>query len=285
MDLHIRPGRPEDAARAGEICYNAFTAIAGSHAFPPDFPSPDAATALISQLLSREDVYAVVAELDGHVIGSNFLWEGGLVVGIGPITVDPSVQNRKVGRALMEQVVERGRSRKAAGIRLVQAAYHNRSLSLYTRLGFDAREPLSVVQGGAVNARIAGYTVRPASTADMQACNHLCMLVHGHDRATELADAIGQGTASVAEHDGSITAYATSIGFLGHAVAENNAGMKALVGAAPSFAGPGFLLPTRNSELLRWCLEQGLRIIQPMTLMSIGLYQEPKGTFLPSVLF
>ena len=61
--------------------------------------------------------------------------------------------------------------------------------------------------------------------------------------------------------------------------------MKALVGAAQAFPGPGFLLPTRNSEVLRWCLEQGLRIVQPMTLMSLGLYNEPRGAFMPSILY
>jgi hypothetical protein len=50
-------------------------------------------------------------------------------------------------------------------------------------------------------------------------------------------------------------------------------------------AGPGFLLPTRNSELMRWCLGQGLRIVMPMTLMARGLYQEPRGVFFPSVLY
>ena len=59
----------------------------------------------------------------------------------------------------------------------------------------------------------------------------------------------------------------------------------ALIGAADQIAGPGFLLPTRNSELLRWCLGQGLRIVMPMTLMARGLYQEPRGVFSPSVLF
>ena len=73
--------------------------------------------------------------------------------------------------------------------------------------------------------------------------------------------------------------------FLGHAVAESNEDLKALVGAAQSFPGPGFLLPTRNSDLLRWCLEKGLRVVQPMTLMSTGLYNEPGGAFLPSVIY
>ena len=66
-------------------------------------------------------------------------------------------------------------------------------------------------------------------------------------------------------------------------MAESNQDLKALIGAATDFPGPGFLLPTRNSELLRWCLQHGLRGIQPMTLMSVGLYNEPAGVFLSSV--
>ena len=66
---------------------------------------------------------------------------------------------------------------------------------------------------------------------------------------------------------------------------ESNAELKALIGAASAFVGPGFLLPTRNGELFRWCLAHGLRVVQPMTLMSLGLYHEPQGAFLPSILY
>ena len=48
---------------------------------------------------------------------------------------------------------------------------------------------------------------------------------------------------------------------------------------------PGLLLPSRNGEVFRWCLARGLRVVQPMTLMSLGLYNEPRGAFLPSILF
>ena len=54
---------------------------------------------------------------------------------------------------------------------------------------------------------------------------------------------------------------------------------------APTFGGPGFLLPTRNGALLRWCLGLGLRIVQPMTLMTMGLYNEPQGAYLASILY
>jgi len=49
--------------------------------------------------------------------------------------------------------------------------------------------------------------------------------------------------------------------------------------------GPGFLLPTRNAAMFRWCLENGLRVVEPMTLMASGLYNQPAGVFLPSILF
>ena len=49
----------------------------------------------------------------------------------------------------------------------------------------------------------------------------------------------------------------------------------ALIGAAPEFGGPGFLLPTRNHEVFDGCLEAGLKLVYQMTLMTIGLYQRP----------
>jgi GNAT superfamily N-acetyltransferase len=283
--LMVRAGRSEDAETCGLICYEAFKAIADEHNFPPDFPSPEVSGGLLTSLLSRGDLYRVVAEVDGRVVGSNFLWENGTIAGVGPITIDPSAQNVAVGRRLMEDVLQRARKRGIAGVRLVQAAYHNRSLALYTKLGFDTREPLSNIQGEAIEQQIPGYAVRSATEEELDACNKVCLKVHGHDRGPELLEAISQGSANVVEHGGRISGYTTLVGFFGHTVGESNEDLKALIGAAEGFPGPGFLLPTRNSEMLRWCLERGLRIVQPMTLMSLGLYNEPRGAFMPSVLF
>ena len=285
MDPKLRPAAPDDAAHAGAICYTAFKTIAEQHAFPPDFPNPDVAIDLFKHMLSRTDIYGVVAERDGRVVGSNFLWKDGSVAGVGPITVDPAVQNGRVGRKLMERVLEHAREQDIPIVRLVQAAYHTRSLSLYTKLGFIAREPLSIMQGSIRELRIDDRAVRAATHSDLDAANALCRHIHGHARAGELRAALEQGTAMVVERGARVTGYTTGVGFFGHAVGETDEDVQALIASAPSFAGPGFLLPTRNAALMRWSLQQGLRIVQPMTLMTMGPYEEPKGAFLPSILY
>ena len=283
MPLVLRRGTPEDADTCGTICYEAFKTIAEQHHFTPDVSSPQATVALLSRRLAHPATYVIVAELDGHVVGSNVLDERSTIAGLGPVTVDPTVQNSTIGRQLMQAALDRVAERHGPGVRLTQAAYNSASLCLYTKLGFEVRELLVNMQGPSLGIPIPGYTVRQATEDDLDACNQVCRRVHGHDRSGELLDAIKQGTATVVEHGEQITGYATLIGFSGHAVGESNAEMKALIGAAPEFVDRGFLLPARNGELFRWCLAHGLRVMQSKALMSLGLYNEPRGAFLSSI--
>jgi hypothetical protein len=89
----------------------------------------------------------------------------------------------------------------------------------------------------------------------------------------------------VVERNGRITGYTPQIAFFAHATTETTDDLEALIAAAPAFPGPGFLVPSRNGALMRWCLGKGLRVTQSMTLMSMGLYSEPQGAWLPSVLY
>jgi hypothetical protein len=98
-----------------------------------------------------------------------------------------------------------------------------------------------------------------------------------------VADAIQSGNAQVVLRDDRVTGYSTGIAFFSHAVGERNEDVQALIAATHAFHGPGFLVPTRNAALLRWCLDRGLRIVQPMTLMSMGRYAEPRGAWLASI--
>ena len=283
--IAIRRAAAGDAVACGRICYEAFADINNRHGFVPDFPNAEIATGLLSMIFSHPGFYAVVADSEEGVVGSNALDERSTIAGLGPITVDPAVQNGGIGRALMEAVLQRSADRRFKGVRLLQAAFHNRSLSLYTKLGFDPVEPMSVMNGTFERTMPAGHRVRRAAEADVTACNSLCMRVHGHDRSGELADAIAQGSALIVERDGRITGYATSFGYFGHAVAEQNSDLEALIVSAPEFIGPGIIVPTRNAELFRWCLERGLRVVHPMTLMVSGFYREPAGAYVPSVLY
>jgi GNAT superfamily N-acetyltransferase len=284
-DIVLRIAEPSDAVACGQICYDAFASLNATHGFPCDFPGPEAAVGLLTMMFSSPGFYCVVAESDGRIIGSNCLDERSIVAGVGPITVDPHTQNSGVGRKLMQAVMDRANAQSAAGIRLVQAAFHNRSLSLYTSLGFDIREPLACVQGRTSQRSIPGCTVRPAQPADLAACNDLSLRVHGFHRGTDLEQSIHAGTAKVVEREERITAYASNLAFFGHATAETNPDLQALIASAESFGGPGILVPTRNTALFRWCLANGLRVVQPLTLMTVGLYSKPSGAWLPSILF
>jgi predicted N-acetyltransferase YhbS len=284
-EVIVRAATAVDAPVCGQICFDAFSAINQKHGFPSDFREAGVAIGLLSMLFARPEFYCVVAEVDGRVVGSNCLDERSAIYGVGPITIDPGEQNRGIGRLLMQAVMERSQQQHAAGIRLVQAGFHTRSLSLYASLGFDVREQLACMQGRTKQRSVAGCNVRTAQPADVGACSDLSLRVHGFDRSRELHSAIQQGTAKVVVREDRITGYASDLAFFGHATAETNSDLQALIASVGAFGGPGILVPSRNSALFRWCLANGLRVVQPMTLMTKGLYNEPEGAWLPSILF
>lgn len=236
-EVRIRRAQTQDAAVCGKICFDAFSTVNAAHNFPCDFPNPEYAVRLVEGLFSAPGFYCVVAETNEQVLGSNALDERAIVHGIGPITVDPNTQNRGVGRKLMQAVLDRSREQNAAGVRLVQAAFHNRSLSLYASLGFDVREPLVVMQGHTRQRSIAGCEVRPATPSDLAACNSLSRRIHGFDRGADLAHTTQQGSALVVERAGRITAYTTGLAFFGHTTAESNQDLQALLASVESFGG------------------------------------------------
>lgn len=285
MKTTIRRATREDAEVCGEICYRAFCAIADQHNFPHEFPSPEAAFGVVSSMIANAGFCGIVAEVDGRLAGSNFMDERAPIAGIGPISVDPEMQNSGAGRAMMQHMLERVAASRLPGVRLVQVAYHNRSFSLYAKLGFEIREPLSVMIGSPIKESIPGYKVRRATEGDVGACDRLHFAAHGHERARELREAIAAGTANVVEHVGRVSGYATDVGYGGYAVGESNEELKALIAAATEFHGCGPQIPSRNGELLRWCYSKGLRLMQQNTLMSVGFYNEPRLPFIPSILY
>jgi len=130
--------------------------------------------------------------------------------------------------------------------------------------------------------------VRALEEDDLDECEALCKKVHGFARTNELRDSIQAFKPFVAVRNGRVTAYASSVVFwpMNHGVAESEEDMQALLlGAAAAVKEPiAFLVPLR-SELFRWSLGAGLRLVKPMNLMALGEYQEPRGSWFPSVLY
>jgi len=286
LNITLREAEPGDAEALGQIVFDAFGAIHDHHRFPRDFPVLEAATGLISMWVPHPAVWGVVAEVDGRIVGSNFLDERDPIAGVGPITVDPSGQNSGVGRKLMEAVLERGRD--APGIRLLQDAFHMRSLSLYQSLGFDVTASCVVMSGTPAGPPADGIEVRPIAEGDVEECEALCKAVHGFARTGALRDAMAAFAPFVAVRDGRVVAYATSVTFwpMAYGVAVDEDAMKGLLlGAAPQVDEPLTVLVPLRSGLFGWSLEQGLRAVKPMNVMALGEYQEPRGSWFPSVIY
>lgn len=285
--VELRPATPADADECGRIIYEAFAAIHDQHCFPRDFPTLEAATQLAAARLRHPLIWGVVAEIDGRIAGSNFLDERGPIRGVGPITVDPLLHDRGVGRQLMRAVLERGEG--ARGIRLVQDTFNRSSLALYASLGFRVREPMAVLGGRPRSGPAEGVEVRPLVEDDIESCEQLCLAVHAFDRTNEVRDALQLPVTHpfVAVRDRRIRAYATTLTFFpaAHAVAATEEDLRGLIlGALAAHGDPAsFLLPIRHDALFRSCLNEGLRIVKPMTYMTVGEYRDPDGWWIPSV--
>ena len=105
-----------------------------------------------------------------------------------------------------------------------------------------------------------------------------------YDRSVEIREAVSKGIARVVERDGRLTGYTTGFGYEGHTVARRWTDVKDLIAGSDTIGSPGFLVSTRNSDLLAWCLSRGFRIRHPVNLMTFGAYAEPGGVLLPTVL-
>ncbi|MGE5660392.1 MAG: GNAT family N-acetyltransferase [Actinomycetota bacterium] len=285
MNVIIRPALASDLHACAHINYEAFKGISEQHNFPTDFPTLEFAIEAASLLLNNPAFYSLVAETDGQVVGCSFMDERNPIRGIGPVSVDPRFQGRGIGRRLMAGLLARGQD--AIGWRLLNELFNLSALSLYVSLGFEVKEPLVLVNGKPRSHPVAGVEVRPLVSEDIEECRVLCQQVYGCDRTRELLDALDSFSPFVACKQGRIVAYASDVSFLGYGVAQTVEDMQALLlGFAAFTMQPlSFHVAMRQAELFRWCLQEGLRTLKPLTVMAIGEYQQPQGCYFPSFLY
>src|SRR5713226_5602595 len=168
MEVTIRQATDIDVDDVGQILYDAFNAIADLHNFPHDFPTLEFAKLTAKQRIAHPRFYGVVAESGGAIVGSNFLDERGEVRAVGPISVDPSVHERGIGRKLMLAVIRRAHG--ARSVRLLQDAFNTLSMPLYASLGFDVKEPVVLIGGRLRVGPPDGVNIRSLTNDDAYEC-------------------------------------------------------------------------------------------------------------------
>jgi ribosomal protein S18 acetylase RimI-like enzyme len=282
MAIELRQPRADDVPELGRICYEAFKDIAESHGFPTDFPSVEFAQQIVGMMVQQEDVYSIAAFEDGVPKGSNFLQMWDEIAGVGPVSVDISSQGAGIGRKTMEDVVAHAKEQGFDRVQLVQDSFNMRSLALYASIGFDVKEPLSYLHLSDRNQVDGAF--RPATADDVDAMDELCKSVYGVSRKNEATFFLQAGFPGFVLDRGGVVGYLIGTA-AGHGVAQNDADMLTLLnGHGASVPDAHSFVPLRNGELYRRALAAGHLNQKVVNMMAYGPYEEPRGTFVPSVL-
>lgn len=281
-DIH----RPEqtDVPELSRILFEAFNDIATKHGFPPDFPNVEFCQAVVGLLMSNEQVYSAGAFDDaGRPRGSNFMNMWGDVAGIGPISVDIDAQDGGFGRALMLDALRRAKESGFEMVRLMQDGFNMRSLALYAQLGFVTKEPVSYMQLSEKGPIDANF--RTATPTDFDAMDALCQSIYHISRKGEYISLSQSGLPIHVIDRGHIAGYLVGTAF-GHGVAETDDDLLALwAGVGASAPGGNATCCLRQGDLYRRALAAGHRNQKVMNLMAHGPYEDPTGTWAPSVMF
>jgi len=164
--IHLRDAHPADRATIADLTMRAYGEYA-SVMHPGAWTALEAA--LRASLADDVGVTRIVAELDGHIVGSVALYDPGAAHYTGLdsetawpevrlVAVDHSVRGRGVARALVLECVRRARAAGANTLGLHTSQSMHAARRLYERLGF-VRDPDHDFQppGGEL---VEGYRLR-----------------------------------------------------------------------------------------------------------------------------
>ncbi|MDP2948047.1 MAG: GNAT family N-acetyltransferase [Chloroflexota bacterium] len=274
---------------AGTLVYEAFLDIATRHNFEPPFESPEFARFLVRFLNSSEGFTSFVASEGGQPVAVNFLDERNEIAGVGPVAVSVAHQGRRLGRVVMEALLERAERFGYESVRLLQAAYNLVSFSLYSALGFEVKDGMALVRGRPRPGEHPAGVIRECEPSDLDALDGLSMEVLGFRRRGDIESVMAWTRPLLVERDGRPTGFVCRFAtpdstFLGPAVARDEETLRDLIaGAAMSTPGElRFLLPVSCPWLLRWALQGGFSLVELDTLMVRGAYEAPAGAYMPS---
>jgi GNAT superfamily N-acetyltransferase len=286
MAIQLVPAEPAHFEDLARICHLAFDSLHERHRVHRDVPSEEVGRLMIGGVLFRPDYVGVTAIEDNRIVGSNFLLLADEVCGVGPITVDPSVQSRGIGKMLMQWVIDEARRRRGPRphVRLYQEALNTTSLSLYTNLGFHWRDAAALMLPRPASADDA--TIRPITADHRVDVDRLSTRHYGFSRANDFSRLLAmQIPGFIRERDGRVVGYQLSTLF-GHAAAETNDDLLALASHTARHVPPPaavVIVPMHQAALFRAALDAGFTVAKLLNYMSLESFAMPAGPSLPSI--
>ncbi len=281
----VRPLVLEDAPVVGQIIAVAFNEVFRRHGFASPFSSIEVGQRLAALYASYSESQGFVAETEGRIVGSGFLHVRGDRAGIGPVTVDPSAQGVGAGRAIMQRLLEE--SGHCSSVRLFQDAFNNASFSLYSKLGFVARDVLVALEAEDPQPEPIPNTaeVRLMTGADLDEVTALDTRVTGLARRADFGLLLGFGSHLVCQRDGRIVGYLCRLAlenesFLGPAAAEGLDDLKSLLYHAAQMPGARAArvrLFASQPESVQYAMESGYKVGTLSTYMVRGEWKPFDG--------
>jgi predicted N-acetyltransferase YhbS len=219
----------------------------------------------------------LVAERDGHVVGTGLRWRWGpRHATIGLVVVAPACQGRRIGHRLMTALLE--------GLEDCSVLLHATAdgRGLYERLGFmrigEVRQHQGTAQPTPPIALAEGWRLRPATEADLPALRTLDAGARGMPRDALIDELLRDADAAVVlDHEGTAFGFGMLRRFgrghaIGPVVAPDTGGAKALIAHLSGLHAGRF---TRididfDSGLAEWVESLGLLRVDAPTTMVRG---------------
>jgi GNAT superfamily N-acetyltransferase len=270
----IRPLTESDLPAARRILRTAFGTFLGA-------PDPENFWADLDYVYGRfaaEHVASVAAEMDGELVGSNFVTKWGSVGFFGPLTVDPDRQAQGIGKDLVEAVssqLDAWGIRHAGLFTFPQSAMH---LALYQKFGFHARFLTAIMATPARSVGNAGawsrYSELSAGERDAaeKSCRELTEEIYeGLDPSAETRTVAALGLGDT------ILLWETPSRLAGFAICHWGSASEA--GAGCCFVKFGAVRPGQGAEqrftgLLDACGELAVAAGMPNVLAGVNLARE-----------
>jgi ribosomal protein S18 acetylase RimI-like enzyme len=157
------------------------------------------------------------ATLDGKLVGSSFATKWGSVAFFGPITVHPDVQERGIGRAMLDKMMTQFDTWGARHVGLFTFAHSAKHVALYQKYGFYPRFLTAIMSAPVASKRKAAGWSRFSELTEAQqndavrSCRTVAEALYpGLDLTDEIraTQAQGVGDTVLVEGAGGVAAFA-----------------------------------------------------------------------------